>query len=51
MIILNLLQAQAKLRMMKQKDSGKSEPYWSNLWGKPREYQNSGMRNSVKGNC
>ncbi|XP_062153077.1 chaperone protein dnaJ C76, chloroplastic isoform X2 [Alnus glutinosa] len=33
--------AQAKLRMMKQKDSGKSEPYWSNLWGKPREYQNS----------
>lgn len=33
--------AQAKLRMMKQKDSDKSETYWSNLWGKPREYQNS----------
>ncbi|XP_059452665.1 chaperone protein dnaJ C76, chloroplastic-like isoform X1 [Corylus avellana] len=31
----------AKLRMMKQKGSDKSEPYWSNLWGKPRDYQKS----------
>lgn len=51
MIILTLLQEKAKLRMMKQKGSDKSEPYWSNLWGKPRDYQKSGMRNSVKGNC
>ncbi|XP_059665040.1 chaperone protein dnaJ C76, chloroplastic [Cornus florida] len=33
--------AQAKWRMMKQKDSDKTESYWSNLWGKPQEYQNS----------
>ncbi|KAF5744073.1 dnaJ subfamily C member 2 [Tripterygium wilfordii] len=32
---------QAKLRMMKQKYSGKTESYWDNLWGKPRDYQNS----------
>lgn len=33
--------AQAKRRMRKQKNSDKSESYWSNLWNKPRDSQNS----------
>lgn len=49
MISLNLLQLQAKLRMMNQKDSGKSDQFWNNVWGKPRDYKNSGMMDSVKG--
>ncbi|KAG2717648.1 hypothetical protein I3760_03G186100 [Carya illinoinensis] len=32
---------QAKLRMMNQKDSGQSEQFWNNVWGKPRDYKNS----------
>ncbi|XP_031255389.1 chaperone protein dnaJ C76, chloroplastic-like [Pistacia vera] len=32
---------QAKIRMMKEKGSAKTEAYWSNLWGNPKEYQNS----------
>ncbi|XP_050248630.1 chaperone protein dnaJ C76, chloroplastic isoform X2 [Quercus robur] len=35
--------AQAKRRMRKQKNSDKSESYWSNLWNKPRDSQNSGV--------
>ncbi|KAI6673146.1 hypothetical protein NL676_001052 [Syzygium grande] len=31
----------AKIRMMQQKDSGKSDSYWSDLWGKPKEYRDS----------
>ncbi|KAI8551385.1 hypothetical protein RHMOL_Rhmol06G0181900 [Rhododendron molle] len=31
----------AKLRMMKQKGSDDTESYWSNVWGRPREYQNT----------
>ncbi|XP_043689704.1 chaperone protein dnaJ C76, chloroplastic isoform X1 [Telopea speciosissima] len=31
----------AKQRMMNQKDSGKSGSYWSDLWGKPKDYQNT----------
>ncbi|KAL5573790.1 hypothetical protein UlMin_023387 [Ulmus minor] len=31
----------AKIRMMKQKDGGKTDSYWSNLWGNPKEYRNS----------
>ncbi|KAI4333832.1 hypothetical protein L6164_018593 [Bauhinia variegata] len=31
----------AKMRMMKPKGSDKTDSYWDNLWGKPREYQNS----------
>ncbi|CAL5403833.1 unnamed protein product [Camellia sinensis] len=33
--------AKAKVRMMKQKGSDQTESYWSNLWGKPRDYQNT----------
>ncbi|KAJ4977409.1 hypothetical protein NE237_002515 [Protea cynaroides] len=29
-----------KQRMMKQKDSDKRGSYWSDLWGKPKDYQN-----------
>ncbi|KAK9284631.1 hypothetical protein L1049_023807 [Liquidambar formosana] len=32
---------QAKVRMMKQKGSGKSESFWNNVWGKPKEAQNT----------
>ncbi|KAJ4729636.1 Chaperone DnaJ [Melia azedarach] len=33
---------QAKIRMMnKEKDSDKTGSYWSNVWGRPKEYQNS----------
>lgn len=49
MIVPNSLQQQAKLRMMNQKDSGQSEQFWNNVWGKPRDYKNSGMMDSVKG--
>ncbi|GMN67152.1 hypothetical protein TIFTF001_036308 [Ficus carica] len=32
---------QAKIRMTRQKDGKKTESYWSNLWGSPKEYKNS----------
>ncbi|XP_022740271.1 chaperone protein dnaJ C76, chloroplastic-like [Durio zibethinus] len=32
---------QAKIRMMRQNDSGKTDSYWSNIWGKPKEYKKS----------
>ncbi|KAA3461915.1 3Fe-4S ferredoxin [Gossypium australe] len=32
---------QAKLRMMQQKDAGKTDSYWTNLWGKPKQYKKS----------
>ncbi|XP_038994323.1 uncharacterized protein LOC120118335 [Hibiscus syriacus] len=32
---------QAKVRMMQQKDGGKTDSYWTNLWGKPKEYNKS----------
>ncbi|KAM5578383.1 chaperone protein dnaJ C76, chloroplastic [Rosa sericea] len=32
---------QAKVRMTKQKDSDKTESYWDNVWGKPKDYQSS----------
>ncbi|KAL6329061.1 hypothetical protein AAG906_007351 [Vitis piasezkii] len=31
---------QAKIRMMKKKGSDKTESYWSNLWGSPKDIQN-----------
>ncbi|OVA15288.1 3Fe-4S ferredoxin [Macleaya cordata] len=31
----------AKIRMMQQKDSDKSEAYWSDLWGKSKNYESS----------
>ncbi|XP_054812074.1 chaperone protein dnaJ C76, chloroplastic [Prosopis cineraria] len=31
----------AKIRMMKKKGSDKTNPYWDNLWGKPKDYKNS----------
>ncbi|KAJ1382848.1 DnaJ domain containing protein [Sesbania bispinosa] len=31
----------ARLRMMKQKGSDKTDSYWDNLWGKPQDYQRS----------
>lgn len=31
----------AKVRMMKKKETGKADSYWSNLWGKPKDYKNS----------
>ncbi|GER56465.1 chaperone protein dnaJ [Striga asiatica] len=35
------LQQQAKMRMVKQKDSDKTQNYWSDLWGKTKKYENS----------
>ncbi|KAJ7948458.1 Chaperone protein dnaJ [Quillaja saponaria] len=32
---------QAKYRMMKQKDTDKMDPNWSNIWGKAKDYKNS----------
>lgn len=33
---------QAKVRMMKEKQSGKkTDPYWTNLWGSAKDYKNS----------
>ncbi|XP_039003912.1 chaperone protein dnaJ C76, chloroplastic-like [Hibiscus syriacus] len=32
---------QPKVRMMQQKDGGKTDSYWTNLWGKPKEYNKS----------
>jgi ferredoxin len=32
---------QAKIRMMNWKDSDKTDSYWSNLWGKPKDYRSS----------
>ncbi|KAL2476655.1 DNAJ heat shock N-terminal domain-containing protein [Abeliophyllum distichum] len=32
---------QAKVRMMKQKGSDKTQSYWSNLWGNPKDYENT----------
>ncbi|KAB2612632.1 hypothetical protein D8674_034948 [Pyrus ussuriensis x Pyrus communis] len=32
---------QAKIRMMKKKDTDKTESYWDNIWANPKEYQNS----------
>ncbi|XVE83562.1 hypothetical protein DITRI_Ditri16bG0097100 [Diplodiscus trichospermus] len=32
---------QAKIRMTRQKESGKTDSYWSNLWGNPKEYKKS----------
>ncbi|THF95203.1 hypothetical protein TEA_023652 [Camellia sinensis var. sinensis] len=45
--------AKAKVRMMKQKGSDQTESYWSNLWGKPRDYQNTGGSEgeSTKSSC
>ncbi|XP_042067569.1 chaperone protein dnaJ C76, chloroplastic-like [Salvia splendens] len=31
--------AQAKVRMMKQKDSGQTPTYWDNLWGNTKDYE------------
>lgn len=30
--------------MMKQKGSANAESYWDNMWGRPKEYQNTGTR-------
>jgi len=38
----NFVQEKAKIRMMQQKDSGKSNSYWDDLWAKPKEYRDSG---------
>ncbi|KAL9244443.1 hypothetical protein vseg_018218 [Gypsophila vaccaria] len=32
---------QARIRMMKQKGSGSPDSYWSDLWGKTKEYQST----------
>ncbi|OMO83870.1 3Fe-4S ferredoxin [Corchorus capsularis] len=32
---------QAKIKMTQEKGSGKTDSYWSNLWGKPKEYKKS----------
>lgn len=39
---LILLQEQAKVRMVKQKNSDKTPTYWSNLWGKPKDHESKG---------
>ncbi|KAK4398150.1 Chaperone protein DnaJ [Sesamum angolense] len=31
----------ARMRMVKQKDSGKTQTYWSNLWGDAKDYENA----------
>ncbi|KAL2496754.1 DNAJ heat shock N-terminal domain-containing protein [Forsythia ovata] len=37
----NKVLGQAKVRMMKQKGSDKTQSYWSNLWGNPKDYENT----------
>ncbi|KAL2496974.1 DNAJ heat shock N-terminal domain-containing protein [Forsythia ovata] len=37
----NKVLGQAKVRMMKQKGSDKTQSYWSNLWGSPKDYENT----------
>ncbi|TQE05535.1 hypothetical protein C1H46_008870 [Malus baccata] len=32
---------QAKIRMMKKRDTDKTEAYWDNIWANPKEYHNS----------
>ncbi|CAA0832701.1 DNAJ heat shock N-terminal domain-containing protein [Striga hermonthica] len=32
---------QAKMRIVKQKDSDKTQTYWSDLWGKTKKYENT----------
>ncbi|KAK6134282.1 hypothetical protein DH2020_031972 [Rehmannia glutinosa] len=32
---------QARIRMVKQKDSDKTQTYWNNLWGKAKDYENT----------
>lgn len=44
--LLVFLQEQAKMRMMRQESSGKTDSYWDNLWGQPKDYQNSGIADS-----
>ena len=39
----DFLQERAKLRMMKQQPSDRTESYWGNLWGNPKDYESSGM--------
>ncbi|KAJ9147137.1 hypothetical protein P3X46_029330 [Hevea brasiliensis] len=34
---------QAKIRIMKQKDSNKTESYWANIWGEPKDYKKSAI--------
>ncbi|KAL2478689.1 DNAJ heat shock N-terminal domain-containing protein [Forsythia ovata] len=41
-------QGQAKVRMMKQKGSDKTQSYWSNLWGNPKDYENTGKTENMK---
>lgn len=40
---MSVVQEQARSRMMKQKGYDKTNSYWDNLRGKPRDYENSGM--------
>ncbi|THG13356.1 hypothetical protein TEA_027506 [Camellia sinensis var. sinensis] len=47
MAYIYCVQAKAKVRMMKQKGSDQTESYWSNLWGKPRDYQNTAKRSQT----
>jgi len=44
--LLVFWQEQAKLRMMRQESSDKTVSYWDNLWGQPKDYQNSGIADS-----
>ncbi|GAB4824861.1 hypothetical protein Ancab_007729 [Ancistrocladus abbreviatus] len=32
---------QAKIRMMKENESGKADSYWSNVWGKSKDYRDT----------
>ncbi|PIN22892.1 Molecular chaperone (DnaJ superfamily) [Handroanthus impetiginosus] len=38
---------QVRMRMVKQKDSDKTQTYWSNLWGKSKKYENKGKNESL----
>lgn len=41
--LVSVLQEQAKVRMMKQKGSDQTDIFWNNLWGKPKDFQGSGI--------
>lgn len=43
-----LLQEQAKVRMMKKKNSEKTESYWDNLWGDRKDYTKTGRKNKPR---
>jgi len=45
------VQEQARLRMMKEKGSDKTDMFWNNLWGKPKDLSSGIGCENTKGFC